>query len=208
MNFAADADAVASTLAPAAAGDVREPDFLAILPWLRCPVDGTQMTWNPVQGRLCCEHGSHSFPVEADIPSLFAPNEWPPGKRDVTDIVKQFYETAPLPSYDGLDTRDSLRRKAAEAVLGRMLDEQIPHTASILDIGCGTGQMTNFLGMGWGRTVIGADLSRNSLMLAKEFRDRFAINNAHFFADQSLASSIRASEFRRRYLQWSPASYE
>jgi SAM-dependent methyltransferase len=40
--------------------------------------------------------------------------------------------------------------------------------------------MSNFLGMGWGRTVIGTDLCMNSLKLAKGFRDRFSINNAHF----------------------------
>lgn len=61
-----------------------------------------------------------------------------------------------------------------------MLDEQLPHIAKILDVGCGTGQMTNFLGLGWGRTVIGADLCVNSLKLARAFRDRLAINNAHF----------------------------
>ena len=61
-----------------------------------------------------------------------------------------------------------------------MLGEQLPHSASILEIGCGTGQMTNFIGMGWGRTVVGADLCLNSLKLAKKFRDRFGINNAHF----------------------------
>jgi SAM-dependent methyltransferase len=34
--------------------------------------------------------------------------------------------------------------------------------------------------MGWGRTVIGADLCLNSLRLAKSFRERCSINNAHF----------------------------
>src|SRR5580704_13949500 len=67
-------------------------------------------------------------------------------------------------------------------MVGLMPDEtsQISHSAKILEIGCGTGQMTNFLGMGWGRTAIGADLCLNSLKLAKGFRDRFSINNAHF----------------------------
>ena len=34
--------------------------------------------------------------------------------------------------------------------------------------------------MGWGRTVIGADLCLNSLRLAKSFRDRCSIANAQF----------------------------
>lgn len=157
-----------------------QPAFGSILSLLRCPVDRTRLSADPRHGMLTCEHGNHLFPVNTNIPCLFAPNEWPDGERDVTDIVKAFYEETPFPNYDGLDTRDSLRRKAGAAVFGRMLDEQISHSARILEIGCGTGQMTNFLGMGWGRTVIGADLCMNSLMLAQGFRDRFGINNAYF----------------------------
>jgi ubiquinone/menaquinone biosynthesis C-methylase UbiE/uncharacterized protein YbaR (Trm112 family) len=173
----------------------------SILPWLRCPVDGTTLTLDGTQdqiscAQISCAHGTHVFPIEADIPCLFAPNEWPEGKRDVTDIVKEFYEKTPFPNYDDLDTRDSLRSRARAGIFGKMLDEQLPHSASILEIGCGTGQMTNFIGMGWGRTVIGADLCMNSLKLAKKFRDRFGINNAHF---------VQANLFRPPF---EPASFD
>ena len=111
---------------------------------------------------------------------MFAPNDWPSGKTDVTHIVKNFYERTPFPNYDGFDTRDSLRHNARESIFGRILDEKIPTTARILEVGCGTGQMTNFLAMSRGRRVTGADLCMNSLKLAKDFRDRFSINNANF----------------------------
>jgi len=154
--------------------------FRAIQSGLRCPVDASAIAWDPGDRRLVCGRGDHAFPLEAGIPCLFAPNDWPADRRDVTDIVKSFYEQTPFPNYDGLDTRDSLRRKAGESIFGRMLDEKIPQAARILEVGCGTGQMSNFLGMRWGRSVIGADLCMNSLKLAKGFRDRFSINNTHF----------------------------
>jgi SAM-dependent methyltransferase len=147
---------------------------------LCCPVDRAPLRWNPAAERLEGESCGHSFRLEHGIPCLFSANEWPSGRSDVTHIVQQFYEETPFPNYDGLDSRDSLRRKARDGVLARMLDEQISHSASILEVGCGTGQLTNFLGMGWGRTAVGADLCMNSLKLAKGFRDRFSINNAHF----------------------------
>ena len=50
----------------------------------------------------------------------------------------------------------------------------------MLEAGCGTAQLTNFLGMDWRRRVIGADLCMNSLRLGKGFRDRFAVVNADF----------------------------
>ena len=157
-----------------------ELDFLSIFDLLRSPVGGTKLTYDTRDGRIYDEGRSHSFIVQSGIPCLFAPNHWPEGRTDVTDIVKEFYEQTPFPNYDGLDDRDSLRRKARESHFARLVDEQIPHGAKILEIGCGTGQMTNFLGMGWGRTAIGADLCMNSLRLGKGFRDRFSINNAHF----------------------------
>ena len=102
-----------------------ELSFLLAQDLLRCPVDGSALTFNEHAGRLEGERGCHSFPVEAGIPLVFAPNEWPAGKTDVTAIVQQFYEETPFPNYDGLDSRDSLRRKARDGVLARLLDEQI-----------------------------------------------------------------------------------
>jgi SAM-dependent methyltransferase len=153
--------------------------FREIVSLLRCPVDGAPLTWQNAMQRLTDKDGRHSYAVDNGIPCLFAPNEWE-GKADVTEIVKAFYEKTPFPNYDGLDSRDSLRRKAGDGIFARLLDQQVSHEATILEVGCGTGQMSNFLGMGWGRTVIGADVCMNSLALAKGFRDRFSINNAHF----------------------------
>ena len=67
---------------------------------------------------------------------VFAPNEWPQGKSDVTDLVKSFYEETPFPNYDDLDGRDSLLTKAKRGVFARLLDEQIPRPAKVLEAGC------------------------------------------------------------------------
>ncbi len=148
---------------------------------LCCPHDGGRLHWSSPDGsELCCGENGHVFPVENGIPRLFVANTWPAGKDDITGTVQAFYEETLFPNYDGLDTRDSLRSKAGAGMFGRMLDEQIPKGSKVLEIGCGTGQMTNFLAMTFGRTVIGADMCMNSLKLASDFRDRFGIANAHF----------------------------
>jgi len=147
------------------------PDIFA------CPACGGKLTWgaDAVQCGAC----SRSFPVEEGIPRLFHPHD-PGDKRDVTDIVKSFYETNPFPNYDDLDSRESLAGKARRGVFARLLDDQIPADSLVLEVGCGTGQLTNFLGMAWNRTVFGSDLCLNSLRLANGFRDRYAIGNARF----------------------------
>jgi SAM-dependent methyltransferase len=145
---------------------------------LRCPRCGSVLDRS--SEALVCRTCARTYPIADDIPQLFVPNEWGESKLDVTDVVKQFYEETPFPNYDDLDSRDSLRRKAREGVFARLLDEQIPRGALMLEVGCGTGQLTNFLGMHWSRQVVGADICMNSLRLAKGFRDRFAIVNADF----------------------------
>jgi SAM-dependent methyltransferase len=169
------------------------PPLLPVVDILRCP---------RCEGRLgesgqtlLCHGCSQVYPITNGIPQLFVPNDWADGKLDVTNIVKDFYEETPFPNYEDMDSRETLRKKARLGVFARILDEQIPPNALVLDAGSGTGQLTNFLGMDWRRRVIGADVCMNSLKLASDFRDRFGIVNADFlqmnlfrppFADASM----------------------
>jgi len=122
--------------------------WLEVLPLLRCPVDGEALDWDPATRQLRSGTADRRYPVRDGVPCLFAANEWPEGKTDVTDIVKAFYEETPFPNYDDLDSRDSLAAKARHGVFARLLDEQLPRPVTILEAGSGTGQLTNFLGMG------------------------------------------------------------
>ena len=120
------------------------------------------------------------YSVADGIPNLFVPNTGAPEGTDVTELVKQFYEETPFPNYDDFDSRESLATKAQNSIFAAMLDAQIPKGAVVLEAGCGTGQLTNFLGMSWRRRVFGGDICLNSLRLAKAFRDRCSIRNAAF----------------------------
>lgn len=137
------------------------------------------------------------FPASDGIPNLFVPNDWQGAGQptDVTDVVKAFYEETPFPNYDDFDSRQSLSTKARRGVFAALLDEQIPPGAVILEAGCGTGQLSNFLGMGWNRKVFAGDICLNSLRLAKKFADQYSIRNVAFlqmnlfrppFRDESL----------------------
>ncbi len=113
------------------------------------------------------------------IPSLFAPND-ASFQGDVTELVKAFYEETPFPNYDGFDSRQSLSDKARRGVFAALLDDQLPAGALVLEAGCGTGQLSNFLGMSWRRRVIAGDMCLNSLRLAKRFADQHDIRNVGF----------------------------
>jgi 2-polyprenyl-3-methyl-5-hydroxy-6-metoxy-1,4-benzoquinol methylase len=97
-----------------------------------------------------------------------------------TERVRRFYTEAPFPNYRDGDTLEGLRLRAQRSELARLLDEAIPFDARVLDIGCGTGQMTIFLASSGERQVIGADLTRASLALAAGAARRFGVERAAF----------------------------
>ncbi len=98
----------------------------------------------------------------------------------VTERVRAFYERNPFPDYEDVDSSASLRDKAEKGIFARQLDLSIPHGAKILEAGCGTGQLSNFLGLTAGRTVFGTDICLNSLKLAQAFKKRNDIEPTSF----------------------------
>jgi ubiquinone/menaquinone biosynthesis C-methylase UbiE/uncharacterized protein YbaR (Trm112 family) len=145
---------------------------------LVCPSCGGRL--RVADGAVTCSACGNIFPVEGGIPLLFWANDWRGSRPDVTEAMKSFYEATPFPNYDDLDSASALREKASRGIFARLFDEQIPHGAKVLEVGCGTGQLSNFLGMTWGRSVLGADACLNSLKLAEGFRTRNGIENVSF----------------------------
>jgi len=129
--------------------------------------------------RLTCKNCGTIYDTDGGIPLLFASHD-SVERNHVTDIVKAFYEENPFPNYDDIESEATLMEKARQGIFARLLDEQIPQGALVVEIGCGTGQLTNFLGLNHNRCVFGSDICLHSLRLAEGFRDRCNIRNAGF----------------------------
>jgi len=141
------------------------------------------------------EGSGRRYAVTDGVPCLLSPNTESFDDTDVTGLVRQFYENNPFPNYDELDSRESLERKARKSMFSAMLDAEIPKGAIVLEAGCGTGQMTNFLGMSWKRRILGADICLNSLRLAEAFRQRCSIQNAAFLQMNLFRPPFRDESF-------------
>jgi len=100
-----------------------------------------------------------AYGARGGVPDLPVPGD------SRTEAVRAFYTDAPFPNYPPNDTLSGLRGRAARSELARLLDEAIPGDASVLELGCGTGQMSLFLAT-CDRRVVGADITRASLDLA------------------------------------------
>jgi SAM-dependent methyltransferase len=146
-------------------------------PWC-CPC-GQDAALVAHEGGLRCSACDHQFVITDGIPQLFWPHEKFGANTDVTEAVKAFYEETPFPNYDEHDSVRSLIDKSRRGIYAHMLNEGLPFNGRILEVGCGTGQLTNFLGISC-REVIGVDLCLNSLRLAEQFRSEHGLERVRF----------------------------
>ena len=162
---------------PSPAGSVQH-GLLQHTAILSCPRCGGRLEFS--RDTLGCKWCSSEYGSDCGIPQLFFPHDVLFGPRDVTQKVKDFYDAYPYPKYGDEESRDTLIEGCCKSPLARLLNDQIPAGALILDAGCGAGHLTNFLATQKDRKVIGVDLSMQSLRQAKRFKDRCAIHNAGF----------------------------
>ncbi|MFC1807401.1 methyltransferase domain-containing protein [Candidatus Omnitrophota bacterium] len=148
------------------------------LEFFLCPLckGGLETTSNSVR----CINCGKEYDVDNGIPLLFVANEQDQSRKDVTDEVKSFYEETPFPNYEDFEDIDDLIQKARKGVFAYLLSEQIPLDAKVLEVGCGTGQLSNFLG-GSHRNVFGADMCLNSLRLANNFKNKNNLSKVGFY---------------------------
>jgi 2-polyprenyl-3-methyl-5-hydroxy-6-metoxy-1,4-benzoquinol methylase len=111
-----------------------------------------------------------------------------------TEKVREFYLQAPFPGYPPRDSLGALRARAGRSDFAQLLDRSIDGDASVLELGCGTGQLSLFLATA-GRRIVGADLSRASLQLAHDAALRYLLPNVRFIETDLRAPGLRKSAF-------------
>ena len=89
---------------------------------------------------ITCTNCDRSYDIDNNIPLMFLPNDWQnkENKKDVTDVVKEFYEESPFPNYEYMEEISDLVKKAERGYYAKMLNDQIPFNINVLEVGCGT----------------------------------------------------------------------
>ena len=150
---------------------------------LACPGCGGSL-----DGALCCQDCGARYEAADGIADLRLPG-------DVrTERVRSFYTVAPFPGYPPRDSIDWLRARAQRSQFARLLDAAIPYDARIVEVGCGTGQMSLYLARGE-RMVIAADLCRASLALGRAAAKRLGVGQIAFVETDVHHPGLRAGAF-------------
>jgi len=179
---------------PAWVAPERTDDPSVLLPQLACPTgDGGTLALAGGDAMTCGACGRR-YAVEDGVPRLFWPHEPLPTGVDPTDAVKAFYEETPFPNYDEHDSLRSLIEKSRRGVYADELNRALPYNSTVLEVGCGTGQLSNFLGVSC-RRVIGADMCLNSLRLAETFRREHRLSRVRFVQMNLFRPCFRPAQF-------------
>ena len=167
---------------PAWVSPERTEDLGVLLPLLTCPTGdgGTLVAPDQEEAEaVTCQSCGRRYAVENGVPQLFWPHTPLAAGEDPTEKVKAFYEQTPFPNYDEHDSLRSLIEKSRRGAYADELNRALPFNSTVLEVGCGTGQLSNFLGVSC-RRVIGADMCLNSLGLAERFRREHRLARVRF----------------------------
>ena len=67
---------------------------------------------------------------------------------DKTKKVVEFYKVSPFPNYKNNDDRESIIEKGDKNILAYQFKKFIGHNKKVLEVGCGTGQLSIYFAIG------------------------------------------------------------
>lgn len=94
--------------------------------------------------------------------------------------VIDFYNEAPFPNYEDNDDKSSINQKGENNYLANQFKNFIGFNKEILEIGCGTGQLSIYFSIGNNNRVYALDSTLASINLGKEFAKKNKIKNIKF----------------------------
>mgnify|MGYP001298854300 CR=1 FL=1 len=148
----------------------------AVAPLLCCPRCATALS-----AETRCDACGAEFAARAGYVDFIAEGSRSERAREVT----AFYVRNPFPGYAPSDDATTLLERSRRSPFLVELDRAIAPDATVLDCGCGTGQLAAFLALAAPRRrVVGVDACPASLAAAAAFKERARIAGlSHYLCD-------------------------
>lgn len=97
-----------------------------------------------------------------------------------TKEVSEFYNNNPFPNYKEGDNKQTILDKGDKNFLANQFKNFIGYKKKVLEVGCGTGQLSNYFAIGTNNKIVGLDPTITSLNLANDFANKNKITNIKF----------------------------
>lgn len=97
-----------------------------------------------------------------------------------TKDVVGFYNIKPFPNYETTDNKASILNKGDNNYLAKKFKQFVGFDKRILEVGCGTGQLSIYFAIGTNNQIVALDPTLESLKLASNFANKNNIKNIHF----------------------------
>lgn len=97
-----------------------------------------------------------------------------------TQKVTNFYKVTPFPNYKINDNKKTILEKGNNNTLAYQFKKFIGYKKKILELGCGTGQLSMYFSIGSNNEIVAFDPTITSLNLAKDFAKKNEITNVKF----------------------------
>ena len=99
--------------------------------------------------------------------------------KTVNKII-DFYEESPFPNYEEKDDKSSISYKGDKNYLASEFKKFIGFNKNILEVGCGTGQLSLYFAIGNNNKIFALDPTLASINLGKKFSEENKIKNVIF----------------------------
>ena len=97
-----------------------------------------------------------------------------------TKKVTDFYKKSPFPNYKDTDNKSTILTKGNKNLLAAQFKKFIGYRKNVLEVGCGTGQLSIYFSIGSNNNIVGLDPTIDSLSLANNFAKKKEITNKNF----------------------------
>ena len=112
----------------------------------------------------------------------------------VTEKVISFYKDDPFPNYELSDNKLTILEKGDSNLFTSSLKKFIGYNKKVLEVGAGTCQLSNYLGIGNNNEIVAFDANFSSLKTGSDFAKKNEIKNIDF-----VCGDIFDSHFKERY---------
>ena len=98
----------------------------------------------------------------------------------VVKKISKFYTSNPFPNYKTNDDKISITQRGNNNFLASQFKKFVGYNKKILEVGCGTGQLSSYFSIGNNNLIVAMDATLESLKVAEKFSKKNSIKNIIF----------------------------